>query len=166
MREALSRLERAISKFSLTVGIVAIIGMVFLIIPEVVGRYLFSHSFGVSEEFSAYLLVTAIFMGLAYVASEDGHISVRILTLRLPKYMRDRLRIFTILLFLLLSVILVKTSYELMFRNYSYGSKSMFSTETPLWMPMVPIVVGFGLLCIIIIIHFIRSIGELRRSRQ
>jgi len=166
MRRVLLLLDRVISKFSRTVGVIAIFGMIALIFPEVTARYVFNHSFGVSEEFSSYLLVVAIFIGLAFIANEDSHIRVQVIVSRLPPRIYGWLRAFTFLLFLLLSIILTKVSWDFVLKNYAYGTKAMYLTQTSLWIPILAIPVGFGLLCLILMVRFLRSIDKLHEDRQ
>ena len=112
MRKSVLFLEQGVGTLCLMLGYIALASMTGLIFVEVIGRYIFNHSFGVSEEISGYLLVVLIFLGLGYVASKDAHIKVQIVTSRLSPPTYNRLHAVTLLFFLLLAGIFAKVGYD------------------------------------------------------
>ena len=166
MQRALLLLEQGVSRLSLLLGSIAAISMLLIIFSEVIARYIFNHSFGVSDEFSGYLLVGMVFLGLAYVASKDAHIKVQIVTSRFSPRTNDWVRVVSILLFLVFVGILAKLGYDFVFLNYGRGVRSNYIWRTPLWIPMSVIPVGFTLFFLSILFQFVRVIGRLRRGGQ
>ena len=166
MQRAFLLLEQSLSKLSLLLGCIIAISMLLIIFSEVIARYIFNHSFGVSDEFSGYLLVGMVFLGLAYVASKDAHIKVKIVTGRFSPRTNDWVRVVSILLFLVFVGILAKQGYDFVFVNYVRGVKSSYIWRTPLWIPMSAIPVGFALFFLSLVFQLVRVIGKLRGGSQ
>jgi TRAP-type C4-dicarboxylate transport system permease small subunit len=57
--------------------------MMWLVLIEVVSRYAVRKPLRVSDEFSAYMYVAAVFIGAAYTWKERGHVRIEVLTSRL-----------------------------------------------------------------------------------
>lgn len=166
MRRALLLLEEGVSKLSLLLGCITAILMMLIIFVEVVARYIFNYSFGVSEEFSGYLLVGMVFLGLAYVASRDAHIKVKIVTSRLSPRTNDWVRVVSLLFFLALVGILTKLGCDFVFLNYIRDIRSSYIWRTPLWIAMSAIPVGFALFSLSLVFHLVRAIEKLRGGDQ
>ncbi len=166
MQKAFLVLEQGLSKLSLVLGCITCILMLFIIFVEVIARYAFNYSFGVSDEFSGYLLVGMIFLGMAYVASRDAHIKVEVVTSRLPPRTKAWVRVVSVLFFLAFAGILTKLGCDFVFINYIRGVKSNYIRRTPLWIPMSSIAVGFTLLSLSLMLCLVRAIEKLRAGDQ
>jgi TRAP-type C4-dicarboxylate transport system permease small subunit len=62
-----------------------LISLVLLILTEIFIRYFFDMSTMIADEYSGYLYLAAIFLGLAYTFNEDAHIRINILTSKMSK---------------------------------------------------------------------------------
>jgi TRAP-type C4-dicarboxylate transport system permease small subunit len=155
MRRALLLLEQRLSRLSLITSGVILVVMVALIFIEVIGRYVFSYSFGVADEFGAYLLVAVIFLGLTHVAKTDAHIRVQVLVSRLPARTNDRLRVITLVFFLVFSVVCTILAYDFVVYNYIRDVRSFLTMRTPQWIPMAGMAVGFAMLSLALVLRLV-----------
>lgn len=64
---------------------VLLISLVLLILTEIFIRYFFDMSTLIADEYSGYLYLSSIFLGLAYTFKEGAHIRINILTSRMSK---------------------------------------------------------------------------------
>ena len=62
-----------------------LISLVFLILTEIFGRYFFNYSTMIADEYSGYLYLSTIFLGLAYTFTQDAHIRINIITSKISK---------------------------------------------------------------------------------
>ncbi|MFC2009221.1 TRAP transporter small permease subunit [Chloroflexota bacterium] len=151
---------------SLLLGRLGLAIMVALISLEVVARYVFKHSLGGVDEFSGYLLVAVVFLGLASTAGSDAHIRVEIVTTRLQAQRQRWLRVATMVLFLGFCIILTKLSYDFAAYNYVRHLRSSYIWRTPLWIPVSAMPVGFAMLSVVLAARLASLISALRGGRK
>ena len=60
-------------------------GLVCMILTEIFLRYFFDKSTMIADEYSGYLYLASIFLGLAYTFTQNGHIRINIITSKLSK---------------------------------------------------------------------------------
>lgn len=142
------------------VGAAAIFGMALAIVWGVVKRYLLSSPEPWSFEISTYLLLAAVFLGAAYTQIKRGHVSVDLLTSRLPEKIRATLDVVTLSLALIFCSILLWKSSELAWRAYHLNWKSSSSLALPLFPTYVLLPIGYGLLCLSILVMLTQHIGS------
>lgn len=145
----LERLSRLIERLSLVGGWIAaaaVLGILLLVTLEVVLRTLFGYSTQISDEFSGYLNVAAIYFGLAYALKEGAFVRVEPVykALRGPAAIAVRWLIVSASL----AYMAVTTWYFVRFvaSNFHSGIASTSFSQTPLWIPQAFIAAGSALL--------------------
>jgi len=122
---------------------------------EIIGRYLFAHSFTWSEELVRYSFVWFTLLGASYAVRENGHIVVDGILHILPKKMAFWAETLGELLWFVFSVYIAWASFKYTLFMYSAGSVST-ATRIPMAFIYAAIPVGFGLIAIRIVILWIQ----------
>ncbi len=125
-----------------SIGFIVTIGTIF--------RY-FSYPLHWVEPISIYFFIASSFMGAAYAMKKGEHIRVDILISNLSHRNRDLLDIFTSVIALLFSLLLMWKGCEMVFRTFSSGQKDLSLLEIPLWIPQLFVPLGGLLLSLAII---------------
>ena len=125
----------------------ALILMLAIIIINIILRYFFKMGFMFVDEYSGYLLVFMVFMGLSFTAKADAHVKVDLAVRKLSERIRHIFEIFTTVLCLLLMLIYLFSCYQYFLECLTTNRQSI-TTRTPLWIPLVPMIIG--LICLII----------------
>lgn len=133
----------------------AVLVTAFIICYEIIARSIFHSPTIWVMEISTYLLILAGFFGMAYTMRKNGHICVDFLYSRFPRGVRRGLDILTSLLsmFAIYVCMTESTNYMLMSLNMGVVSPSLL--RVPLWIPQTFMVIGFVLLFLEIINHFL-----------
>lgn len=116
----------------------------FLILAEVVSRIFLDRSLQVTDEYTGYLMAVSSFLGLGYVQKTKGHIRMDLIDLlrnKFPALIRG-CRIFAYGISIVFAGYLTCVGWRLFYQSYSFGSKSMQISETPLAIPQVFIPLG------------------------
>lgn len=121
---------------------ILLVGLVALILLEIFLRSFFNISTMIADEYSGYLYLASIFLGLAYTFLKDGHIRINIVTSKLNKrgnFYADIIA--AIITFLVLAFILYRTilfTYD----SYSLEMLSEAVSETPLYLTQIVMPIG------------------------
>ena len=156
---------RLIIEASGIVGVVILLAMMMMTVADVIMRYFFRRPIIGSEEISTLLMVCVVFLGIAWCALKDGHISVDILTGKLSKRGRAFLNGFdNILTFALALIIAWRTFLEAM------SVKKMDVNSPLLGIPRYPFIFvtafGFLLLFFAALIMFIRNVKSVKDADE
>ena len=92
--------------------------LMFMILIEVLTRYILQSPLSIAEEYGGYMLVSITFLGLGYTWKERGHIRVEWIINVLSPKARSWLRLITITMAIAFSIVMIKASYDLV--SYSY----------------------------------------------
>jgi len=139
-----------------------IVIMIPLISYEVLMRYVFNNAPMVADEFSAYLLVACVFIGLAYTMKERGHIRVEVVTSRIRPQAANWLKLITLLVASGVAVILFITSFEFVQSSIRLGLKSESWLQVPEYIPKIALPVGFFLFFWQLLVEVGKTIKSLR----
>ena len=132
-----------------------------LILTEIVGRRLFNWSTLIEDEYSGYLTVAIGFFGLAYTLKTEGHVRVNVLISRLSPGKSKRLDGFCSLIACAFISYFAWCSFELVWTSLSNLTISPTPTETPIFIPQLPIFLGLLLFAIALFARGIANIiGE------
>lgn len=142
------------------VGVAAIALMMVIITANVLMRYFFDKPLLFIEELVAYLLVGAVFLGLAYTAREGAHVSVDLVVKQLSERVRRVLDIVTSLLVLAMMTVYLWYGFKFFLDLLETQRRSITSLATPMWMPVALMCVGFLLLCLAIATHIVTRVPE------
>ena len=140
-----------VSALSRAAGLIAtvLLGLAVLVVCQmIVVRYFLNASTVWQTEFVIYSLVAATFLGSPYVLIRKGHVGVDLLPTALGGRPKIVLHLLAAVLSLLFLAVLTWSGW-----NYFHEAWSgRWTTDTvwalPLWIPLLPLPVGMGLLCL------------------
>lgn len=136
---------RVVSKLGAYLASLLLVGLTGLILTEIIGRSLFDYSTMIADEYSGYLYLAVVCLGLGFTFDESAHIRINLITSRLGK---AKNRIIDILVgFVLLSILTYSLyySYTLVLDSYEMEMVSESVSETPIYLTQIPILIGLGL---------------------
>ena len=133
----------------------AILATAFIICYEIFARSVLHSPTVWAMEISTYLLILAGFFGMSYTMRTNGHICVDFLYSRFSKNVRRVLDIITSLLSLFAIYVCMTESTNYMLMSLAMGVVSPSLLRVPLWIPQLFMVIGFVLLFLEIIDHFL-----------
>jgi TRAP-type C4-dicarboxylate transport system permease small subunit len=143
------------------VGVVCVVMMMLLTTADVIARYVFNSPTMWADEMASYLLIAIVFLGLAQNLRTDGHIRIDVVTSHVTPRVRLVLEVFAFAVGILFSAILIAgtwTRFENFWMRHTLSDSPLM---TPLWIAMVPVVVGAIVLGLAAICGFISSLHAL-----
>ncbi|QOG11946.1 TRAP transporter small permease subunit [Arcobacter sp. FWKO B] len=103
----------SISKALGAIGAVLVVALAFLILYNVISRYLFSSSFIYLQELEWHLFSIIFMLGLSYTLYSDAHVRVDIFYEKFSPFWQGMVNIIGVVLLLIpLSVVIIYTSIE------------------------------------------------------
>ncbi len=96
-----------INRWIAGIGAFVLIPLMVLTSSDVVGRNIFNHPVPGTIELSQYMLAIFVLLGLAYAQQVKAHVTVSIVTSRIPQRVQFILYMISILLCLFISLILI-----------------------------------------------------------
>jgi TRAP-type C4-dicarboxylate transport system permease small subunit len=135
----LSRLSGVIASLMIAVAVLIICDMV-------IERYIFNLTSIWQIDMVTYLIVSATFIGSAYVLMSKGHVNVEILPLHIGPRVRYWLAIFTALLALGFCVTLWWLCTQFFWQSWTEGWHSNTVWRARLWVPYLAMPIGLGIL--------------------
>lgn len=144
----------------------AVLAMTLLVTVDVLFRFLFGGSTRMAVEFSGYLLVAIVFLGLAYTHQEKGHIRVDFFLNLLSRRMQKLIGILGTALFLLLSTFLGYRALQSVLVSYRFDSTSRTGIDVTLWPYQALIPVGLFLLSALLTMQLIQSFRSIGNDRS
>ena len=87
--------------------VVLLASMSVIIFAQVIGRYVFNNSLSWSEESARYIFIWLVYLAISYGVKKDAHIRVDAVVIILPKKAQKAVRIFSNLLFLIFSILVI-----------------------------------------------------------
>ena len=160
--------DRALSaiSFGLTaVGVICVVAMMGLTTVDVIARYVFNSPTLWADEVSSYLLIAIVFLGLAPNVRQDAHIRIDVLTNLVSGRMRAALEVFAYAVGIIFSVLLLLGTWTRFANFYARGIISDSPLMTPMWLPMVPVIIGAAVLVLTMVVGFIVTTTALIAGR-
>jgi TRAP-type C4-dicarboxylate transport system permease small subunit len=121
---------------------VSVFMLCLLIMVSVIARYVFNSPFLYVDEIASYLMVSLVFLGLAYTLKEGGHIRVEMIVDRLSYKTRSVLGIMTGVIALLWAFFVLIGVTNIWLRYFNGRVRGYGTLQAPLWMPALPLVIG------------------------
>ncbi len=135
---------KALSTLSALLASLLLVGLTGLILIEIVGRGLFDYSTMIADEYSGYLYLAIVFLGLAYTFCEEGHIRIKLVAVRLDRKKNRYIDIsVSAVLFVILAYALYY-SYLMMMDAKEMDMVSEAVSETPIYLTQIPLMVGLS----------------------
>lgn len=156
---------RAVRYLSLACGALAALAIaaaVVVVCQMVVMRYFLNASTVWQTEFVTYAIVGATFIGSPYVLLLKGHVNVDLLPLYLGQRGRLTLALFAAAASLAFCVVLAFASFTYLDEAVTGGWRTDTVWSLPLWIPILPLPVGIGLLAL----QYVADIACLLTGRE
>lgn len=163
--EKMIRLINSLSLKAALFSSVAMICIVSLILLEVFFRSFLNSSTMISDEYSAYLYVFLVFLGLAYTLATDGHIRVKVILSRLNPRAQSLLDLVATGMGLALTGFAFVFSIALVVEAYRLGMVSETPSQTPMWIPQLAVPFGLALLMGQLMAHGAKALRRWMASR-
>jgi C4-dicarboxylate transporter DctQ subunit len=160
LRQHADRAVAAITHGLSALGVACVVAMMVITTADVVARYVFNRPTMWADEMASYLLIAIVFLGLAHNLRTDGHIRIDAVTNLLPLRARALLEVFAYAVGIVFAGILFFGTWT-RFENFWSRSPLM----TPLWIAMVPVVLGALVFGLAMIVGFIGSFHALLSRR-
>jgi TRAP-type C4-dicarboxylate transport system permease small subunit len=128
---------------------------VLVIIDIVIERYLLNHTTIWQLDVVTYSIVSATFIGSAYVLMTRGHVNVDVLPLHLGPRGRYRLALFTTLLAVAFCVVLFALCSAYWYQAWAGNWRSDTVWRARLWIPYSAMPIGLGLLVLQYVVELV-----------
>ena len=148
-----------------TMACVSLLLMTLLITVDVIGRKLLRPT-GVAQEISGYLLVSIVFLGLAYALKEGTHIKIDLVTSKLAPKAQRWLETSTSLIGVFFCTWLIWFTAGHAVEYYTQGSRSMTFLHVPLWVVQIIVPVGLGLFALVALLRTIEAFVTYRARQK
>lgn len=147
------------SKVLLTFSALAVIVMASHVTADVLGRTLLSRPItGTTEIVSFYYMVAVVCLPLAYVELRDEHITVDLLYLSIPLWMRKGVFVFSCLATAVFFAIFAYQSWLVALRSMASGEMVMGSAFIQIWPSRFFLPAGFGLLTFAALLRALKAV--------
>jgi TRAP-type C4-dicarboxylate transport system permease small subunit len=149
-------MRRFVGRFNLVLASVAgavMLALVLLTASDVTGRYLFNAPITWSLEIGEYLLVFCVYFGMAYSVQTGAHISVELVYQRLSRRIQRNLDAAVSILVLVFWIVLLWQTSDMAIGYLQRNVKSETILATPLFYPMLLVVIGSFATCVQVILN-------------
>ncbi|QKF81585.1 TRAP transporter small permease subunit [Halarcobacter ebronensis] len=119
-----------------------LISLVLLILCEIFLRAVFNTSTMIADEYSGYLYLASIFLGISYTFLKDGHIRINILTSKLSNKTNRYIDIYAGVVTLLVFAFIAYRTALFAYDSYSLDMLSEAVSETPLYLTQIVMPLG------------------------
>lgn len=156
--KTLYNLVNKLSLWGAYLSSILLVSLVLLILTEIFIRYFFNMSTLIADEYSGYLFLASVFLGLSYTFKENAHIRINILTSRMSEKSNKFIDIFAgsitivVLLFALYRTILFT------FDSYEMEMLSESVSQTPLYLTQLVMPLGLSLFILSVLIFVIKGL--------
>ena len=150
-------LERRIAYVSTTIVVL----MMLLTTADVILRYVFNAPIQDSFELSQFMMVGIVFLGVPYLQTIKGHVSVEFLTSRVSPTSRKILTIFGYIMGLFAYALITWRSGYYAWKAWETSDYKMGIIHYPLWPAKSMVPLGCAMLCIMLILDILHDSAEL-----
>ena len=127
---------------------------------DVLARFVLGAGTKMALEFSGYLLVAVVFLGLAYTHKAGAHIRVDFLIKRLPERMRKWFKVIDSIVFLSYVVFLGYFGFDAAQTSYQFGTTSRTGIDIIVWPFQLVIPVGLTLTSLFLVCSICRDVAK------
>ena len=161
LSDAIERLNRWVGR----TAAMLILPLIFIMMYEVVSRYLFNAPTRWSNEITGYLLTAIVMLGGGYCLADNEHVSVDIFQRHFTPTTRDLVELLTFLVVATFTVAMVwkggVSSYDALIQD----KRSQTIMEMPLFPSMVMVPIGAALLGLQSLARALRAVIRLRSGQ-
>ena len=135
-----------------------LVSLVLLILTEIFIRYFFDMSTLIADEYSGYLYLASIFLGLSYTFKESAHIRINIITSKMNKKSNRLIDIFAGILTILILLFALYRTILFSFDSYEMEMLSESVSETPLYLTQLVMPLGLTLFILSVLVFVIKGL--------
>lgn len=146
--ELFIRTVRALSMVCGVVAAAALVAAVLVVCQMVMFRYFLNMSTVWQTEFVTFAIVGATFVGCPYVLLTRGHVNVDLVPLYVGHKVRFVLALLSAVAAFAFSITVAWYSAEFFYQAWDNGWVTETVWALPLWIPILPLPVGMGLLAL------------------
>ena len=137
---------------------VSLISLVLLILTEIFIRYFFDMSTLIADEYSGYLYLASIFLGLSYTFKESAHIRINIITSKMNKKSNRIIDIFAGITTIIILIFALYRTILFSFDSYEMEMVSESVSETPLYLTQLVMPLGLTLFILSVLVFVIKGL--------
>lgn len=138
-----------------------ILFVTFVVLYEVMMRYVLNLSMTWGAELSQFLFSTAFLLGGAYTLLHHGHVRMDALYARFSKRTKAFIDVFTFVFFLIFILVLIWKGWESGWRAYRLSERTESAWAPLLWPVKMMVPLGAVLLLLQGVAHLIRNINTI-----
>lgn len=154
---AVSRYEAALERAMAYLSAATVVAMMLLTTADVVLRYTLNRPIQDSFELSQFMLVGLVFLGIPYLQSIRGHVTVEFITNRLSATTRRFWGIVGHAIGLFAFAVVTWRTAHFAWQAWETGDFTMGIIQYPLWPAKSVIPLGTGLLCIRLMLDIVQD---------
>ena len=147
-------------------GAVVVYLMVFLVFFEVVAREWLNVGATYAVEFTIYCGAFICFFGAAYTQSANKHITITMLTSRLPHQVQYWLQLLTTAAALIVSGVFAYWGTVMVKMEFRAGSRAVTPLQPPLGAVHSVMVVGFYLIMLVLLVQVIQCLIKIMKPEK
>lgn len=154
------RLVSALSRIGGVFAILLTASAALVVTQMVFMRYVLNASTIWQTEYVIYALVAATFIGSPYVLLEKGHVNVDLLQTGAPENVKRTMQLLSGLVGIAFCALLAYSGWMYFHEAWEGGWKTETVWAIPLWIPLLPLPLGIGLLVLQYIAEIMKLFGE------
>jgi len=154
MRTFVATVDRSlslVSRWGANLGAALIVVTAAIITVNCIARYVFNWPMMFVDEYSCYMLVALVYLGLGATLRAGKHVYVDMLVGKLPVPLQRAMSIATLGLGILPLAIMSWYSWKSFWSTYTGNIVSLTPLQTPLWVPYLMVAVGLTIFLLDII---------------
>lgn len=152
------RLVDGLSRLAGAFAILLLIAAILVVSQMVLVRYFLNGSTVWQTEFVTYSLIAATFIGSPYVLIHKGHVNVDLLQNMAGRRVRYAMQLLSGLLSIVFCALLAWSGWAHFHEAWAGGWTTDTIWKLPLWIPLLPLPFGIGLL----VLQYIAELLKLR----
>ena len=130
-------------------------GIAALITAQISARLMGMH-LPASDDIAGWLMAASVFLALPYALTKGDHIRVTLLTGRLPSSWQHGFEILTGFVGVGLTAFMAYNALAFVYNSYALGDVAMGEIAVPMWIPQLPLAVGFLILFVAFVDFLVR----------
>lgn len=155
---------RGIEELSAIIAAMIIMGLMFLMVADVLGRKMFNAPLSGTTEIAEITLVGVVYLSISYVQRLHGHVNVDLFVKLLPSVLRLGLDVFALVLAFLISAVITWRSALFAWESILLQDYTMGIARVPAWPGKAVVTFGFGLLSLRLLPDIFRAWCLLREA--
>jgi TRAP-type C4-dicarboxylate transport system permease small subunit len=156
-----SRTVDRLSNFFAHVAMWGVLALMLLVVVDVFMRAVANRSTLITEEMGGYLLVLIAYLGMAETLKQGRHISVDLISRRLPGKVRAWLDMGLSLMGLMALIVVIWRSVVMVYGSYAGNVIIPGIFLTPVYLPQILVVIGLAALALQCIVSLCSKINTL-----